>query len=556
MISLDDAGATSEVVGSKAAELARARRAGLPVLAGIVLPVDAAGRAFSIGAAALLTGGSGAARLAVMSFPLDERLRQELSRAARKLGPSLVARSSSPCEGDGTWAGAFVSYVGVKPDELSVAVRGCWASAFSPDVLGRCEAQGIDPATLQMAVLVQPEANFEAGGTARVYDDGTVGLAATRGSAAALMAGWGSGISAIVRPDNRVDGLGTEAIGNDRLLAIAALARRVREQLDDDIIEWGWTASGPLLLQCRRFAASLEPSVVSARRAVDGFDSPSAIRAARLIARFPGPLGDELVLPWAILVDELDRLSNVSPAAVDPRTVAAEVRSLARMLVSAVWSASPERARETADRMLASLRDGSPPDVCAQPKPLSAAAIGLARLLLALVRGSGRYLVERGMLSDEDQIWGVATLAQLESSLNQGGAKPILSSLNQRDRWEPFLHAVVVASGSHFRARPASPGVGAGVACFLASPAVPRPATRRPVIVVRRPFPGFAPLLWNAAGLVVTAPVLGAHLIEVANALRVPAVVGCSIEDIFDGGACGPLLAVEGDQGTVAMLPV
>jgi len=36
------------------------------------------------------------------------------------------------------------------------AVRGCWASAFSGDALGRCVEAAVDVASLRIGVLVQP----------------------------------------------------------------------------------------------------------------------------------------------------------------------------------------------------------------------------------------------------------------------------------------------------------------------------------------------------------------------------------------------------------------
>src|SRR5258705_1963936 len=118
------------VVGQKAAGLARATAAGLPVLPGWVLPLEESARAISAGFAALGQGGGQAALLAATRIALPPRVAGELERVADAMGPSAVVRSSTAADGDGRWAGAFASYLDVGRELLPVAVRGCWASAF------------------------------------------------------------------------------------------------------------------------------------------------------------------------------------------------------------------------------------------------------------------------------------------------------------------------------------------------------------------------------------------------------------------------------------------
>jgi phosphohistidine swiveling domain-containing protein len=59
-----------------------------------------------------------------------------------------------------------------------------------------------------------------------------------------------------------------------------------------------------------------------------------------------------------------------------------------------------------------------------------------------------------------------------------------------------------------------------------------------------------APLLLNAAGLVVAEGSVGAHVFEVARSLGVPSVVGVDVPEGFDGA----LAAVDGEAGTVWVL--
>ncbi len=131
VLGLDDmASRDPSLVGAKAAALAVARGAGLPVLDGFVIPVDVA--------AQLAGAGDGEA--------LPEAVESALHSAWRGLaegGRSLVARSSSPHEDGRTWsmAGQFESVLDLRSwGQLLAAVRDVVASADGGP----------------MAVLVQP----------------------------------------------------------------------------------------------------------------------------------------------------------------------------------------------------------------------------------------------------------------------------------------------------------------------------------------------------------------------------------------------------------------
>ncbi|MBV8151669.1 MAG: hypothetical protein JOY59_08935 [Candidatus Eremiobacteraeota bacterium] len=242
---VDDASA-----GAKAARLARARAAGLPVLPGIVVPAEAAAPALAAGLRAH-AGGSGAAQLAVMDWPFDAALSAALAEHALALGSHLVVRSSSPLEGDGRWSGAFASYVGVAPEHLDVAVRGVWASAFSRDVLDRMAHQRLDLANLRVAVLVQPARGFAFGGVARLEGAGNVRIEGARGGPAGILSGWVVG----------------EEIDPAITREVTELVRRTHVLLGYDAIEWGSNAEGIVLLQAQRGSAHgtgtrLEPDPV------------------------------------------------------------------------------------------------------------------------------------------------------------------------------------------------------------------------------------------------------------------------------------------------------
>lgn len=271
LISLDDA-ADARVAGAKAAALARARAAGLPVLSGYVLPVAAGARAMRIGRAALAE--HGVARRAVAAVELAPALVAELRAAVKRLGGRVIVRSSSPLEGDARWSGAFTSITEIGPDDVVTAVRGCWASAFAPDPLARLERCGLTPAALELAVLIQPELCPTAGGTAVVTPDG-VRVTGVRGHPGPLLAGW-------------ADGADVAAIVGDATVAeVAELARSVHAAIGCDSIEWALDGRVHLL-QCVRST----PAPVAGTPDVPGFPADARVRGVGCV---PGEAVGRLV---------------------------------------------------------------------------------------------------------------------------------------------------------------------------------------------------------------------------------------------------------------------
>src|SRR6266487_5244223 len=172
LLDLDDPACLDPLAaGAKAARLAAARAGGLPTLPGVVVPVAAARDALAGGLAALAEGGRHAAQLRMMAAGVTPALAAELRGLGARLGLRLVVRSSSPLEADGAWAGAFTSYLGVRPDELPTAVAGCWAAVLGRDALERAAHLGVDPAGLALAVLIQPEVEPLVSGTAAVRSE-------------------------------------------------------------------------------------------------------------------------------------------------------------------------------------------------------------------------------------------------------------------------------------------------------------------------------------------------------------------------------------------------
>lgn len=259
------------VAGAKAARLAAARAAGFPVLPGWVLPAAESRPAIRAGAAAVRGGRPAAARRAALSCPPDPALAAELRAAVHSLGGRVIVRSSSPLEHDPRWAGAFSSVAEVGPGDVLTAVRSCWAAALAVDPLARLGACGLPLEALELGLLIQPELNPDAGGTARVRPAaGTARPGGTRpgpldvlvdgvaGHPGALLAGWAEGASAQVRladatapgwPEPAAEGPLTQLLSAGLVAAVARLAAGVYWALGDTSIEWGSENGTVWLLQ-------------------------------------------------------------------------------------------------------------------------------------------------------------------------------------------------------------------------------------------------------------------------------------------------------------------
>jgi phosphohistidine swiveling domain-containing protein len=122
----------------------------------------------------------------------------------------------------------------------------------------------------------------------------------------------------------------------------------------------------------------------------------------------------------------------------------------------------------------------------------------------------------------------------------------------------PLLAATVLRRGEHVPGRPGAPGTAAGR--LLACRPHERPAgdCGDAILLVDRPLPALAPLLFAARGVIARTGAAGSHLAEVARSLGVPMVLGCRPERVTgappvpDGAF---LAAIDGSTGDVALLP-
>ncbi|HEX5348536.1 MAG TPA: PEP/pyruvate-binding domain-containing protein [Pseudonocardiaceae bacterium] len=154
------------VVGGKAANLAELIRAGFRVPAGFCITTVAyqlvAARAFGASAPDVAPPEKLAerARTAILASPVPADVAEAVNRAYRVLGDSVpVAVRSSATAEDLPWASfagqqdTFLNVVGA--DAVLDAMRRCWASLWTDRAVSYRTTNGIDHATVRLAVVVQ-----------------------------------------------------------------------------------------------------------------------------------------------------------------------------------------------------------------------------------------------------------------------------------------------------------------------------------------------------------------------------------------------------------------
>ena len=582
VMDLDDEGATASVVGAKAARLAAARRAGLPVLPGVVVLPGPGRLLVDEMLPDVHRHGPHAVSLALMDAVATRVLLGDACGRAAALGSSLVARSSSYVEDDPLWSGAFSSFLDVEPPHVAIAVAGCWASTLAPSVLELCDKTGTMPGEVCPAVLVQPMVSPDAAGTGTYVPGGPVEVVAVWGSPAPLLAGWAEGWSATIRA-GRAEG---PAVGGpplpgrpqrpiDRplptawLAAVADLAGAACGG-EPAAIEWAIVDGRAVLLQVRPLAGQAErgeepeASVVRAGLLERGTlepglaDGAAACRAADVAwaaTRYGGPLGDELVLPWLLALGRAAPTMEVAAGEWGGRPQGG-VPALRAMFEGAVDAGTALGAAalgcaqaalpSAASRLIARVAQGALDTL----DGLHAVDATSAREVVAAFDAIGRALVAAGSLAHPEQLWGLSVdeVRRLLALPASGGWH---RHRHRTLRWQPLVQAVIRAQGRLQAGDGVSPGSGAGPGRRLTSPADLRRVVPGDVVVLRRPIPQLAPALWAAAALVAESGSGAAHLVEVARSLRVPAVVAVGPVVTADGE---DLVLVDGDHHEIAVL--
>ena len=556
LVWLDQADAQNPALaGAKASRLARARARGLPVLDGFVVSVGVSDPVIGAGEAMLRsTHNSGAARTAVYNHP-PPALLEDLAEEARHLGDSLVVRSSSRAEGESIWAGAFSSYLGIKAEELTQCVIGCWASVFNPNTLKRGVVTGTSPQEVGMAVLVQPEIRQSYGGVATVEENGTVTVTGTPGHPAGLVGGWERGHIAIVTRDGEVKA-DSSPLGSRLLRRIAALSRATAEKIECNHIEWMVDQNGKLhLVQAQPKLDWRLPRTET--RAPDPARNrePWMRGVVGMMIRYPGPVGERHVWPWAIGLEDL------SPTAIEQArrpvaTLVDDVQKGSAVLMSQRWR-EPDLSTGI-DQALSALRNGESSPlldlISRHPEVDRCLAHGQLRNLEEL----GRALTASGVIPRPGWIWYLDPDNLDPAPSTQQGPIRRVGTTN----WDAWTYGVITSQGETFAGIPAAGGWGVGRLRYIRNAEDAARFCPREVIVASHPIGNIAPLLWNAAGLVTEEGSPAAHLFEVAGWLGVPALCGVDITQGTVGNTAlsefseDSMAAVDGERGRISLLPI
>ena len=192
--------------GSKAANLAKLGKAGLPVPGGSVLDAEAyrlqldslglTGVAHEVFAGEGLKARRCALRikLALMDGALEKAVEATLLTAWQEFEKTEnVVRSSALVEdrAGSNFAGQFESFLGIeRKQDFLTAVRACWSALWSTRALRYMAGHNIDPAATAMALIIQPlvAARVSGGGLSQT-PDGDMLLSATWGLGSAIAQG-------------------------------------------------------------------------------------------------------------------------------------------------------------------------------------------------------------------------------------------------------------------------------------------------------------------------------------------------------------------------------
>src|SRR5215213_9478209 len=214
------------LAGGKGANLGELSRAGLPVPPGFVLTtaaydtfVEASGIKGEVAALASATRADDPAsfeevaegiRALFSGGKVPEEMGDEIRAAYHELGEDaletpVAVRSSATAEDlpAMSFAGQQETYLNVRQAEaLLEGVKNCWASLWTARAMAYRARQGVDPATVSLAVVVQRMIESEAAGVMF-----TANPSNGRRNEATISAAWGLGesvVSGSVTPDSIV----------------------------------------------------------------------------------------------------------------------------------------------------------------------------------------------------------------------------------------------------------------------------------------------------------------------------------------------------------------
>ena len=248
VVTLDSAVALDpEVVGAKASSLARALRAGLPVLPGWVVT----------------TGAFGPPAHGDVVFPVDAELRGAWAAASESGARPVVVRSSSTVEDGSTssMAGMFTSVLDVRGwQSFRQAIDTVLESAQVAALAGMA-ADNLGGA--RMAVLIQPQLLPTVGGVMFGIDPVSgrtdhIVVSASEAGPAAVVSGEVDGSRYVLSRRRVVDGPDPGPLTGGQLRHLGALAHRAERVFGGpQDVEWAFGTDGKLwLLQSRPVTAA------------------------------------------------------------------------------------------------------------------------------------------------------------------------------------------------------------------------------------------------------------------------------------------------------------
>jgi rifampicin phosphotransferase len=214
----------------------------------------------------------------VDSLAMDAALGVALNGMAERIGGEQFAVRSSAVGEDGerfSFAGQYDSLLGVRTHLLADAVRGCWRSAFSAQVLAYRLRAGSVLDAAALAVIVQQMVPGDVSGVLFTLDPVSgrrdcMRASACRGLGAALMTGAAAADEYVVGRDGalldaRLLAAGRPLLDGAALQSLAAAGRRIeRREGGPCDIEWTISAGALWILQARPVTAS--PPATHARQ--------------------------------------------------------------------------------------------------------------------------------------------------------------------------------------------------------------------------------------------------------------------------------------------------
>ena len=238
-----------DLAGGKGANLGELTTAGFPVPPGFVLTtaaydefVSASGIGADIVALASLAADADPftyeqaedkIRTLFAGHDLPAALAAELTAAYRRLGPgaAVAVRSSATAEdlAEASFAGQQDTYLNVRTEQaLLVAARNCWASLWTARAMAYRARQGIDPASVRLAVVVQRMVEADAAGVMF-----TANPSNGRRDQLVISAAWGLGESVV-----------SGSVSTDDFLLDLASGRVLSRHIADKTVMTGYAEHG------------------------------------------------------------------------------------------------------------------------------------------------------------------------------------------------------------------------------------------------------------------------------------------------------------------------